>query len=533
MRRTGIGLKPLLAFYLLLLSSMLGAALVYTAVRLTRHGLVMERVDSQRRLLKQVPRLLDDACGGVSGVQGLVELNKRLPSVNSLTIFDRKDKLIGSSDPRITASKLWGAFGSRTAGGGPSDDWSVWERGGKRTLTVAVRFPSRGWKIIGSSALGDIDGIAARIAYQLSLYAAMLAAVMALLGWVLLNRLIVRPLARLLRNIDRLPESELLFWLAADKGSELGRLGSSLSRMAKRIEEDQKRLKDKIDELARLNKDLQRAQQSLVRSEKLASVGQLAAGVAHEVGNPISAILGYVGMLRSEEIPAEEQKDILARVETEIIRIDTIIRDLLAYSRPGRSEIEPVMPSELCESALTLIRPQKKFKTVEFDLDVPTGLPPVMTDADLTRQVLVNLMLNALDACGKGGHVWLRAVLMSAGDDGQLLWSDGLSAAEAEEPAFFGLGDIHAIRPPASCSAEKAVVFCVVDDGTGIEDQNLVRIFDPFFTTKEPGRGTGLGLAICHSAINALGGEIWVFSRKGQGTQFAFYLPLARAQVSS
>ncbi|HUU00800.1 MAG TPA: ATP-binding protein [Myxococcota bacterium] len=521
MRRTGIGLKSLLAFYLLLLSSLLGAALVYTAVRLTRHGLVMERVDSQRKLLRQVPRLLDDA-----GAPGLVELNKRLPSTRSLTIFDQKDKLIGSSDPRITARELWGAFGSRTAGGGPADDWSVWERGGKRTLTITARFPSRGWKIVGSFPLEDIDAIAARIAYQLSLYAALLAAVMALMGWVLLNRVIVRPLARLLRNIDRLPEGDLLFWLAADNGSELGRLGSSLGSMARRIEDDKKRMKDKIAELAKLNNELQRAQQGLVRSEKLASVGQLAAGVAHEVGNPISAILGYVGMLRSEEIPAKEQADILARVEREIVRIDMIIRDLLAYSRPGRSEIAPALPSELSESALSLIRPQKKFKTVEFTLDVPPGLPPVLTDADLTRQVLVNLMLNALDACGEGGRVWLRAVVMGADDDGRLLWDGG-----PEEPAFFKLGDTHAIRPPAGGSGfrpvDKVVVFCVVDDGVGIEEENLLRIFDPFFTTKEPGRGTGLGLAICHSAISALGGEIWAYSRRGHGTQFAFYLPVA------
>jgi len=236
-------------------------------------------------------------------------------------------------------------------------------------------------------------------------------------------------------------------------------------------------------------------------------------------------------MLRSEEIPAKEQGDILARVEAEIVRIDTIIRDLLAYSRPGRSEIAPVLPSELSESALSLIRPQKKFKTVEFALDVPPGLPPVLTDADLTRQVLVNLMLNALDACGKGGHVWVRAVVMGVDDDGRLSWGHG-DAAGPEEPGFFELGDIHAIRPPQGGSrglspASRVVVFCVVDDGAGIEDQNLLRIFDPFFTTKEPGRGTGLGLAICHSAISALGGEIWAYSRPGRGTQLAFYLPVA------
>jgi len=394
-----------------------------------------------------------------------------------------------------------------------------------------VPIEKAGWKLSGLFALDASDKAAARITYRLLVYSALLAVVMVLLGCVLLNRLIVKPLEKLLQSADRISEGDLTFLLSADRGSELGRLGSSLSRMAQRIEEDQQRLKDQIEELKHLNRELHQAQQGLVRSEKLASVGKLAAGVAHEVGNPISAILGYVGMLRTEEIPEDEQKDILARVESEVERIDTVIKDLLAYSRPGRSDVIQITPAELIESAMLLIRPQKKFKTINFEVEVSKALPAVTADADLVRQVLVNLMLNALDVSQTGGQIWTRAAVLELDEEGEFLWATKTAKPMLEsEPEFFDSGEIHRIRPPRDgrslTPGQRVVVFSIVDDGPGIAEGDLVRIFDPFFTTKDPGQGTGLGLAICHSAITAMNGEIWAFSRLGDGTQLAFYLPV-------
>jgi len=538
MRRTGIGLKPLIAIYIMVIISILAAALAYTAVRLSRHGLVMDQTrlrretlnDMSARLIGLCPGLLDKKpCDSIAG--WTKKLKEIYPALVRLSVFDSQGDLAITSDPELAARAMWDAFGARTAGGGPRDDWSVWERGSKRVLEVTVPIEEAGWKLSGLFTLDASDKAAARITYSLLVYTALLAVVMILLGCVLLNRLIVRPLEKLLQSADRISEGDLTFLLAADRGSEMGRLGSSLSRMAQRIEEDQQRLKDQIEELKHLNRELSQAQQGLIRSEKLASVGKLAAGVAHEVGNPISAILGYVGMLRTEEIPDDEQKDILARVEREVERIDKVIKDLLAYSRPGRSDVIQIAPAELVESAMLLIRPQKKFKTINFEIEVSPKLPVVTADADLVRQVLVNLMLNALDVSQTGGQIWARAAVLELGEEGKLLWATETAQSVAEsEPGFFEQGEIHRIRPPQDgrglTSGRRVVVFSIVDDGPGIAEADLIRIFDPFFTTKDPGHGTGLGLAICHSAITAMNGEIWAFSRLGLGTQLAFHLPV-------
>jgi two-component system NtrC family sensor kinase len=534
-RRSGIGLKPLIALQLLVVLGLLALLLAYAGIRLSRHGLVIQRIDwvksflhgSAGRLLELCPRLeAGGDCPGLSGWAGRCQASH--PSFLALSLYNPRGDLAATTDADLAAGTLWDAFGEPGAAGGRGGDWSIGEHSGFRVVAVAVPLGQQGWMLRGIFSLKQIDREAARFTRSILLYAALLCAVMLLLGWVLLHRLVVRPMDRLLQSADRISEGDLGFLLSAERGSELGRLGFSLGRMARRIEEDQKRLRDQIEELTRLNRELHQAQQGLIRSEKLASVGRLAAGLAHEIGNPISAILAYLEMLQTEEVEAGERRDVLFRVRSEVERIDTIIRDLLAYSRPGRGNLVAVDARELVENAMALIRPQKKFKLVEVAVELFEKLPRVQTDPDLVQQVLVNLLVNALDALDPGGHLWVRAALLKRSKEGLLGWP-----GPEEEPGFFDLGGIHRIRPPEDGKALKpgqsTVVFAVVDDGPGIEADRLNQIFDPFYTTKEPGQGTGLGLAICHASIHALGGEIWAFSRPGQGTQMAFSLPVAQA----
>jgi len=534
MRRSGIGLRSLIALNLLVVLSGFAGVMTYTAARLLRHGLVQDQIQSDRgflqraaeRLSRRCPELIDRrSCARMTEWQA--EMKDFWPALRSLTIADDKGKVVLSSDPQQTADALWGEFGpgaqSADEAGKP---WRIQERKGRRAVLISTRLPWPGWRLSGSFSLESSDLAAWRVAHILLLYAALLVLAGVFAGWVLLQRLIVRPLDRLLQSTDRIAEGDLTFLMAEDSGSELGRLGSSLSRMVNRIKEDKGKLEHQIEELTRLNQELGQAQQSLIRSEKLASVGKLAAGVAHEVGNPISAILGFVGMLRTEEIPEDQEQDILARVESEVERIDTVIKDLLAYSRPNRSDVLVVGPTDLVENAMILIRPQKKFKQLAFSVEIPADLPWVLTDAELIRQVLVNLMLNALDAVTAGGHVWVRAALLELDPDGSLRWDGG-----DDQPAFFSQGAVHQIVPPSDSKmlipGKPAVVFSVVDDGEGIAAQDLGHIFDPFFTTKDRGQGTGLGLAICHSAISAMEGDIWAHSPAGQGAQISFHLPVA------
>lgn len=532
-RRSGIGLKPLIALQLFVVLGLLALLLGYAGIRLSRHGLVMERIrwvkgflhDSSERLLELCPNLRDG--GGCPGLSGWAERRQAgRPDLLVLSVYNPRGDLVATTDADLARRALWDAFGQQGAPGRAGQDWWIGEHEGGRVAAVAAPFGDEGWMLRGVFSLEQVDREAGRFARSMLLYAALLCAAMLLFGWVLLHRLVVRPVDRLLQSADRISEGDLAFLLSPERGSELGRLGFSLSRMARRIEEDQQRLRDQIEEQTRLNRELHQAQQGLIRSEKLASVGRLAAGLAHEIGNPISAILGYVEMLQTETVGADERLDALARVQSEVERIDTIIRDLLAYSRPGRGNVAAVDPRELLENAMALIRPQKKFKLVEVAVELPADLPEVRADPDLVQQVLVNLMLNALDALQPGGRVWVRAAVLGRNPEGELGWP-----GPDDRPGFFDLGELHEIRPPADGKAlkpgQQMVVFAVTDDGPGIGEADLTRVFDPFYTTKEPGRGTGLGLAICHASVHAQGGEIWVFSRPGQGTQMAFSLPAA------
>jgi two-component system NtrC family sensor kinase len=535
MNRIGIGLKPLIALQLLVALVFACLLFGYASWRLARYALIVEQTRTARAVLQKTKTALFEHCPDAALLPtcGLGDWIRRQrtnqPLVVSLALFDADGTLVESSEAAQGVRALWDALGMREMGGGPGNDWAVFKRGEQRILVVSQPTHLASLTLRGEFSLADLDRSAANLGFQMLVYGALIVAVMLIVSWVLLTRLLVRPIDRLLGFAGRISEGDLSFLLQTESGNELGRLGVSFSQMARRIEDDKQKLKMQIEKLESLNHELNQAQIGLIRSEKLASVGRLAAGLAHEVGNPLAAILGYVEMLKTERFPIPEQQDILNRVQREVERVDGIIRNLLAYSRPGRSLITAVSPAAVVEEALALLRPQKKFKQVVFEALVPHDLPSVLADFDLIRQALVNLLLNALDAVAAGGHLWVRAVALRRSPDGGLLWNGA-----SHEPDFFSLGDIHCIRPPRDgrdlIGGREVVVFSVVDDGQGIPPENLLKVFDPFFTTKEPGKGTGLGLAMCHAGVTAMGGEIWVYSRQGVGTQFAFLLNVAKKE---
>jgi signal transduction histidine kinase len=216
---------------------------------------------------------------------------------------------------------------------------------------------------------------------------------------------------------------------------------------------------------------LRAGRESLIRSEKLAGVGRLAAGVAHEVGNPLAAILGYTEMLLSDTperpIDAAMRKDVLERVRHETERIHRIIQELLEYARPGEEAVEAVDVARVVAAAVSLVRAQARGRGVTTEVALPAELPPVRASAGRLSQVLVNLLLNAADATGGAGRVRVEA---RAGGD--------------------------------------AVVIAVADDGPGVPEEARARLFEPFFSTKETGKGTGLGLSISLAIVERWGGTI-------------------------
>lgn len=297
-----------------------------------------------------------------------------------------------------------------------------------------------------------------------------------LAGIALLLRSVGRPVERMLSAADALGSGragELPLLAPPGEPALRGLSGAAIAfeRMAAALVAERRRLAEKVSELERANRDLADARESWLRSERLATVGRLAAGVAHEVGNPLGAIAGYADLARDRILAGNgaEAADFLDRIGAEARRIDTIVLDLLDLARPARLDLAPVALPMVIEDALRLARVQERFRGVEVLLEVGLEVPPVIADARRLAQVFLNVFLNAGDAMGGKG-----AVRVAASHD------------------------------PGARSVEVRIA----DQGKGIAPEDLPRLFDPFFTTKAPGQGTGLGLAVCHAAMESFGGSI-------------------------
>jgi two-component system NtrC family sensor kinase len=248
----------------------------------------------------------------------------------------------------------------------------------------------------------------------------------------------------------------------------------------------------------RKSRELERAHHTLLQSEKLASVGRLAATVAHEINNPLFGILTNARLARKHversELSAEKKTDLtdkLGVIERESRRCGDIVKNLLMFSRQAPPKLEEVDPAEVVERAVALIRHTYAVQNLELHLTLGHAAARVRGDAGQLQQVLLVLLVNAQEAMPHGGHVWLETV-----------------------------------------GADGAVVITVRDDGPGIPAEVRDRIFEPFFTTKQDGPRTGLGLAIAAGIVEKHEGTIAVESEAGHGTQFTVRLP-ASARVEA
>ncbi len=245
-------------------------------------------------------------------------------------------------------------------------------------------------------------------------------------------------------------------------------------------------LKSGSEELKANYERLRAAKEQLVQSEKLAAIGQLAAGVAHEINNPLAVILGFAQGLDRRIESGSPFRLPVSSIVRESLRCKSLVQELLTFSRTARKTIERVDVNELLRGTATLLETRARTQETTLVLDLGNDSPEVLANGTQLQQVIVNLGNNALDAIGTGGEV----VLCSQGS---------------------GAGEVH---------------IQVRDTGAGIPADILPRIFDPFFTTKEPGKGTGLGLSLAHEIVHQHGGEIDVHSEVGRGTTMTVRLPV-------
>jgi hypothetical protein len=263
-------------------------------------------------------------------------------------------------------------------------------------------------------------------------------------------------------------------------------------------------------------------QQRVVRVEKMASLGRLAAGVAHEVGNPLGAINGYAHLLRRRVAHDAEAVGMVRDLEREAARVDRIMRGLLDYARPRRTSSSLIAVSQCVVRVVEMLTEQQALAHVRLDMALDPTLAAVRLDAHSLDQVLVNLLLNAAQATPPGGRIHISARLTSV--EGAL----GMGVRRSVDRVDVSMPRSASLRLGAwrdGARPEALIELVIADSGPGIPDEDLERVFDPFFTTKAPGQGTGLGLAIVARTVEDAGGIVFARHAREGGAAFVVLLP--------
>lgn len=322
------------------------------------------------------------------------------------------------------------------------------------------------------------------------------AIVLAVLIKFLMNRFLNQPLRELLDGTHRVANEDLDVEIPIRSEDELGIVAKSFNQMTQEL----KRAKSSLTQwgcrleqmVCERTKDLQEAQQQLIRSEKLASLGKLAAGVAHEINNPLTGVLTFSQLLMEQFPPESDEHRDLKVIVQETIRCRNIVRGLLEFARQTAPEKKSIDIQELLEDVLHIVSNQESFQNIHIERDYASDAPPLMVDGDQLKQVLFNIVVNASEAMSKAGGI-LRI---------QTQWIPDRSQ----------------------------VVLRFKDNGPGIAPEHLNKLFDPFFTTKE--MGTGLGLAISYGIVKAHRGNIEINSKPGEGCEVTIILPVEQPEAA-
>jgi len=319
----------------------------------------------------------------------------------------------------------------------------------------------------------------------------------ALLSWFFVWEVVGRPVKALERGTERLAAGDLGYQIDVRSKDEIGELAHSFNAMSNQLKAEHteneawtRTLEQRVEQKTR---ELKRAHEHALHTEKMASIGKMAAVLAHEINNPLSGILTYAKLLRkwvdSGDGGKNRLKDIddsLDLIASESRRCGDLVKNLLTFSRTTPINLQSTNLNQVIDRSLRLVQHQFDLAGVHVELELDSDLPPTVCDGAQIEQVLLALMMNALDAMPQGGNLWVTTKL----------------------------------------DREESVVRVIVrDDGCGIPAEILLHMFEPFLTTKETGRGVGLGLAISRSILERHNGNIEVQSEVGRGTTFTVTLP--------
>jgi len=339
-------------------------------------------------------------------------------------------------------------------------------------------------------------------------------AVFTAFGAYLLRRRLVLPLQHLAGAARSIADGESGARVPVDGVAETADVAVAFNDMTEALEGRTGELEKAVSELRQSNESLRTARAGLARAERLAAVGRLAAGVAHEVGNPMGALLAFLDLARRDDGLSESSRGHLTRAAQEGERVRGILRELLDFSRPPRSACEAVELPALCEKTSDLVRAQRRYAGISIEVTSEGSPPAALADPGGVAQIVLNLLLNAADALGpETRDPKIRVVVRPTARCVRA----GEGAAAAESRRHFD------------------AVECVVrDNGPGVAEEDRERIFDPFFTTKAPGDGTGLGLSNAARFAEEFGGGLELAAPSpGGGAEFVLRLPAAGASTPS
>ncbi len=445
------------------------------------------------------------------------------PGMVKVRIFDQEGRISYSTDPAEVSHVLdktgEACYGCHTqsqplARLNRPDRFRIYRSGGQRVLGIITPIENQpncsnadchahpaSQQVLGvldtNLSLAKADAQLAVGSTRMLNYTAGAMLIVAVLSWLFVWREVGQPIKALKQGTEHLARGELGYQIEERSQDEVGGLAHSFNDMSLQLrtanEEIVNWAKTLEDRVVQKTKELNRAHDHVLHVEKMASIGKMAAVVAHEVNNPLSGILTYAKLLRkwvatgqTEHEKREETMECLDLIASESRRCGDLIKNLLTLSRTAPMNVQSTDLHTVIDRCLLLVRPQLEQAGVEVQLKLAENLPRVPCDPAQIEQVLLILIMNAKDAMPRGGNLWIEA------------------------------------RPN---NAERAIEILVRDDGAGIAPEVLSHIFEPFVTTKERGHSVGLGLAISRGIVERHKGHIEVESVLGRGTAFTITLP--------
>jgi len=411
--------------------------------------------------------------GGMS-LTRVSELVSQIPVRGSedIHVVDAAGNILVDLEPEQLMTRIAGAGheeAARRALAGQHGYIEAIERGEAFWLGYAP-VPELGWAVVTHVSISYATTSLTRLAGHL-LILAVLAFAVAIGATMFLSRQLTQPIHALQRGAQRIGEGDLAYRIQVRTGDELQDLADAFNAMAQRLDKNYR--------------ELQATQQALLHQERLAALGQMAAGIAHELNNPLTAILGFAYLLSTTSLRTAE-RSYVQHISTQAARCAQIVKNLLTFTRQHPVTRQPTDINAIVESALELQQYSLRINNIDLRLELAPELPPTLADPHQLQQVFLNLIVNAQQAIAETGQ-------------------SGRLTVRSERAA-------NMIR----------VTF--TNTGPPIPPELLERIFEPFFTTKEEGRGTGLGLSICQAIVHEHGGRIWAESPAGDGSGGATFV---------